>query len=175
LRRYSPGLFVLSGWLLWGVPSSIGRGEPLPVEQPEQHGAAACSVMRKTRVYVGVADALGLDRYPTAASMASTVLRVVQASLCSAPGGTSRLPQLTPSLRRALASRQPIVLEQVRFADAALEHAYVLLRSNELGKPADVASADDQVWSAHLRRAQVWRVASVSDEPAPVGQRAAPL
>jgi hypothetical protein len=157
------------GSLLWTVSSSIGCGEAAAAQPPS--GNPTCSVVRSNRIYVDLAEGLHLDSFNTAAASAKDVLRVVQTGLCSTADSPALRQLLTPSLRRALDSRQRIVLEQVRFQDAALQHAHVLLRSSPAGHTAQAASATDLVWRARLRHEQVWRIANVRDEPAAISLR----
>src|SRR6476620_3297769 len=91
------GVAWLIGALAWGTGPSASRSQT-----SEPPGAAvACTIARKHRGYVALADGVELDDYERAAGAAQTILSLVKAGLCARARKGSR-PLLTPSLRSAL-------------------------------------------------------------------------
>jgi hypothetical protein len=149
------GVAWLIGALAWGTGPGASRSQT-----SEPPGAVACTIARKHRVYVALADGVELDDYERAAGAAQTILSLVKAGLC-AQGREDSRQQLTPSLRSALEAGRPVELAEVQFDDEALAHARVLLRSSA----AIGSSTIDSAWRVHVHRDSAWQIDTVRDEP----------
>jgi hypothetical protein len=146
----------LIGALAWGTGLGASRSQTV-----EPTGAAAaCTIARKHRVYVALADGVGLDDYERAAGVAQTIMRLVKAGLCTRGRKGSR-QLLTPSLRSALEAGRRVELEEVQFDDEALAHARVLLRSSA----ATGSTTIDSAWRVDVHRDSAWQIDTVRDEP----------
>jgi hypothetical protein len=139
----------------WGT--SLGASRSQSIEPAG--AAAACTIARKHRVYVALAEGVELDDYERAAGAAQNIMSLVKTGLC-ARGRKGSRQLLTPSLRGALDAGRSVLLEEVRFDDEALEHARVLLRSSV----ASGSTSIDSVWRVHVHRDSAWQIDTVRDE-----------
>jgi hypothetical protein len=147
---------ALIGALAWGTGLGASRSQTI-----EPTGSAvACTIARKHRVYVALADGVELDDYERAAGVAQTIMSLVKAGLCTRGRNGSR-QLLTPSLRRALEAGRRVELEEVQFDAEALAHARVRLRSSAASGSIPIDSA----WRVHVHRDSAWQIDMVRDEP----------
>jgi hypothetical protein len=150
------GVAWLIGALAWGIGPGASRSQT----SDPPGSAVACTIARKQRVYVALADGVELDDYERAAGAAQSILSLVKAGLC-AQGRKGSRPLLTPSLRSALEAGRRVELAEVQFDDEALAHARVLLRSSA----AIGSTAIDSAWRVHVHRDTAWQIDTVRDEP----------
>jgi hypothetical protein len=146
---------TLIGALAWGTQLAVSRSQTAT----PAGAAPACTIARKHRVYVALAEGVELDDYERAAGAAQTIMSLVKARLCTRGRKGSR-QLLTPSLRSALEAGRRVELEEVKFDDEALAHARVLLRSSTASGSTPVESA----WRVHLHRESAWQIDEVRDE-----------
>jgi hypothetical protein len=147
---------TLIGALAWSAGLPATRSQAIDPAA----ATAACSIARKHRVYVGMADGVDLDDYERAAGEAHSIMSLVKAGLCT-PGRGGSQQLLTPSLRSALEAGRRVQLAEVQFDDVALAHAHVLLRSNATSGSTTI----DGAWRVHVHRDAAWQIDTVRDEP----------